>query len=494
MIVALRKNWDVLRAAWALEREDASKRRSYDERSFLPAALEIIETPANPLARTLLRLLCAMVVVALLWTIFGRLDVVVAAPGKTLPRQGVQVISWGGPGSGVEGTTGIIRSLHVSDGDRVRKGQLLIELDPTISGADSAQAQRGYSSAEADQARSQALIEYMRTGHVSMSLPKGLSQQDARTQQQLIQSAIAEYEAKAGALRSARAERVADVEAADIERRKLEGTLVLLDKELKMRTALAARGYQSKVQVYQLQQLRIERVRNIELQVTAAQKARASIAELDSQLSELKQEMTKGSLADLSKAADEVTVRRSELIKAQRSNALLQIRAPVEGTVEQLQVRTIGGVVQAAQPLLTIVPLGSQLLVEAHILNRDIGFVHVGQRAVVKFDAFPFTEYGVVPGRIVSIGNDAVTLPESKTTDGTVSPQSLVYVARIALDRAWINVGDCASNKSAARNCKTVPLTPGLSLQAEIKTGQRRIIQYLLSPLMKAGAEASRER
>lgn len=496
MIAALRHNWNLTRAAWAQDRGQASTRKSYDDNSFLPAALEIMETPPNPLGRTLLLTLCAMVVVGLLWSIFGRLDVVVVSPGKTLPREGVQIVSWGGSGSGIDGTTGVVRALHATDGDRVEKGQLLVELDPTISGADTAQARRGFSGAENDQARSLALISYLTTGRAEIALPANLSPEDAITQKQLIRSAIEEYEAKAGVLRAARAERAADVAAAETERLKLQGTLVLLDKELAMRTDLAARGYQSKVLVYQLEQLRIERARNIELQVTAAAKARASIAGIDAQLHQLRQELTKGSLTDLSKAADDASIRREEITKAQRRDALLQIRAPVAGTVEQLQVRTVGGAVQAAQPLLTIVPRNSRLVVETQVANRDIGFVHVGQRAAVKIDAFPFTEYGVLDGTIVSIGNDAIpnAAAEPKTASSSSSAQSLVYVARIALDRSSIMVGACDRAGTVTASCKAVPLTPGLSLQAEIKTGRRRIIQYLLSPLMKASAEAARER
>ena len=265
-------NWNLTRAAWAQDREQAPTRKSYDDNAFLPAALEIMETPPNPLGRMLLLTLCSMVLVGLLWSIFGRLDVVVVSPGKTLPREGVQIVSWGGSGGGIDGTTGVIRALHVADGDRVEKGQLLVELDPTISGADTAQARRGFSGAENDQARSRALISYLTTGRAEITLPPNLSPADANTQKQLIRSAIEEYEAKVEALRASRAERAADVAAAETERLKLQSTLVLLDKELAMRTDLAARGYQSQVLVYQLEQLRIERARTIELQLMQPQR------------------------------------------------------------------------------------------------------------------------------------------------------------------------------------------------------------------------------
>ena len=260
MIAALQRNWDIAKAAIAEDRESAPSRVWYDAPAFLPGALEIMETPPNPLGRTLLLALCGMVVLALLWSILGHVDVVVVSTGKTLPRERVQTISWGGSGSGAEGTTGVVRALYVADGDYVQKGQLLIELDPTISGADAAQAQRGLASAEVEQARSRALVGYLNSGHLSIAMPGNLSSGEASTQSQLIRSSIAEYEAKAGGLKQARAERAAELATAQTEQQKLRETLVLLDRELTARNELAAKGYQSKISLFQLQQVRIERL------------------------------------------------------------------------------------------------------------------------------------------------------------------------------------------------------------------------------------------
>lgn len=486
MIAALRRNWDIIATAWRNGREGAAAQQRHGAPAFLPAALEIIETPPSPLGRTLLLGLCAMVVVALLWSAFGRVDVVVVAPGQTLPRARVQIVSWGGPGSGLEGTTGMVRALHVADGDRVRKGQVLVELDPTISGADAAQARRGLASAEIERARSRALVDYLATGRESLTLPPGLSAQEVATQRGLIRSTIAEYEAQAGVLRQMRAERAAELAGAITERAKLSETLVLLDKELAMRTQLAAKGYQSQVVVYQLQQVRVERVRNIELQEAAAAKARAAIAGIDQQLRERREALAKGGLTTLAKADDEAGLRREEIVKADRRSALLQIRAPMDGTVEQLQVNTIGGAVEPARPLMTIVPSGGALVAEARIENRDIGFVHVGQDVAVKVEAFPFTDYGLLHGRVTSIGRDAVATGEAD------KPGAPVFVVRIRLDRTAVTVGDCSVPQSP--NCREIPLGPGMALQAEIRTGRRRIIEYLLSPLRRAVSEAGRER
>ena len=183
-------------------------------------------------------------------------------------------------------------------------------------------------------------------------------------------------------------------------------------------------------------------------------------------------------------------IAREEVTKAERRTAFQQLRAPVSGTVQQLVVNTVGGVVQPAQPLMIIVPDNAEAVVEAHILNRDIGFIREGQTVRVKLEAFPFTDYGIVPGVVESISRDAVELPAQRagqTSEGEGSspsvPQGLVYSARIRLLKRTIRVGG-----------RDQVIGPGLAVQAEIKTGERRIIQYLLSPIAQTMDEAGRER
>ena len=165
-------------------------------------------------------------------------------------------------------------------------------------------------------------------------------------------------------------------------------------------------------------------------------------------------------------------LRQEELTKARQKSHLQRLVAPVDGTVQQLAVHTVGGVVEAVRPLMVVVPHGA-LKIEANVLNRDAGFVRRGQEVAVKLEAFPFTRYGTVPGRIESISPDAVD-------DRKQGP---VYVARIAPLRSVIDRGDAV-----------VPLQPGMSATADIKTGQRSLLSYLISPIEAARAKAGRER
>ncbi|MFN7399828.1 MAG: HlyD family efflux transporter periplasmic adaptor subunit [Sandaracinobacter sp.] len=141
--------------------------------------------------------------------------------------------------------------------------------------------------------------------------------------------------------------------------------------------------------------------------------------------------------------------------------------------MHQLDVHTIGGVIEATKPLMTVVPSRGGLEVEARILNKDVGFVRVGQEAAVKLEAFPFTRFGSVPGRVKSISRDAVQDKEL----------GLVYMTTIILDRSYVDADG-----------RRIALSPGLSATVDVRTGTRRIISYLLSPLQTTVAQAGRER
>ena len=157
--------------------------------------------------------------------------------------------------------------------------------------------------------------------------------------------------------------------------------------------------------------------------------------------------------------------------------------------MQQLAVHTVGGVVTPAQPLLVVVPAGSELEIEAMVSNRDIGFVREGQDAQIKVDTFPFTRYGLLSGRVLHVSGDAIAPDREKdkpaAPDGKEAPkpQDLAFAARVSLGAKAMAVDD-----------RLVTLTPGMAVTVEVKTGRRRIITYLLSPLMKYSHESIRER
>ncbi len=182
------------------------------------------------------------------------------------------------------------------------------------------------------------------------------------------------------------------------------------------------------------------------------------------------------------------------MIKAEQRTRLQFLTAPVDGVVQQLAVHTIGGVVTPAQSLAVIVPAESHLEIEAMVSNRDVGFVSAGQSAEIKIDTFAFTRYGLLHGKVLTVSSDAITRDraQDKNNDQTRGAeatsneprgQELVYAARVSLDRTQMQIED-----------KLVNLSLGMAVTVEIKTGTRRIISYLLSPLRKYQHDVLRER
>jgi hemolysin D len=184
-----------------------------------------------------------------------------------------------------------------------------------------------------------------------------------------------------------------------------------------------------------------------------------------------------------------------DLVKADKKIQDQVLRAPMDGTVQQLAVHTVGGVVTPAQALMVVVPAGAQVEIEAMVLNNDIGFVHQGDPAEIKVDTFNFTKYGLLHGTVISVSQDAIQRDkpagqvEAQRLDGQTARsseppgQELLYAARVALGETRMQVED-----------RMVDLAPGMAVTVEIRTGQRRIIEYLLSPLLHYGHDAMRER
>lgn len=461
----LAHHWRVLRTARRLENEARVRCRPRLDHEFLPAALEIIEKPPSPGLRWLMLMLCSLFAMTLLWACIGKVDTVAVATGKVVPSANVKIIQ------PIE--IGAVRAIHVRNGQRVKRGQLLIELDPTLAGADDAQATQGLLSARLTQARSDALVHYLATGRLAYAPPEGTPAAIAGTQARFVQAAIAEYEAERASLQEARAQSTADLAAANAEVAKLNQTLPLVDQQLEGRRTLSDKGYYSKLKLLEYEQLRVEHIQNIAVQRSAAAKARAAIANTDAQIARLRETFGKTAFADLSEAEDKGAVASEEIRKTARRRQYQELRSPVDGVVQQLAVNTVGGVVQPAQPLMVIVPSADEVEVEAQILNRDIGFIREGQPVRVKLEAFPFTDYGLIEGEVASISRDAIE--DEK--------RGLIYAVRVRLKRRTIAVRG-----------KDMPIGPGLAVQAEIRTGERRIIQYLLSPIAQTFDEAGRER
>jgi len=449
-------------------REDKERRAAHQrsaETNFLPAALEVIERPVSPTGRITAWVLLIGLVITAAWLIFGHVDVVVSASGKIIPTGNIKLIQSAG--------SGVVRSIYVHEGDVVKAGQPLVDLDPTLSGADLAQAEKALSNDLLDVARNQAIADALAGNGLHFNPPAGIDPNVAATQRQLIAAQIADVNATAAGLESARASALADAQGAQAQVAKLNETGPILARERENMLELDKKGYAPGLRLLELQRQYRQEVGDRDVAVAQRVKGEADARKFADEANETRALARRTALSDLAKAQADAILRQEEVTKATAKSHFQRLTAPVDGTIQQLALHTIGGVVEPAKALMVVVPSSDGLEVEAKILNKDVGFVHPGQPVAIKLEAFPFTRYGTVAGRIIGVSKDAE--PDQK-----LGP---IYVVRIALNQSSITVDG-----------RSVPLSAGLAATADIRTGSRSIISYMMSPLQTSVAQAGRER
>ena len=383
--------------AWeAAKREEPIAVPKGKELEFLPAVLEVQESPPSPVGRAVALTIGAVFAVALLWASVGKIDIIAVAQGKVIQSDRSKVIQ--------PLEAGVIKAIFVRDGDRVKQGDALMELDTTAS-PDQERFQSEYHAAVIEVSRLHALL----ANKDRFDVPPGANPALVQAERARLHDQLTEYRA------------------------------------LKVQAQAYKTLYESQY-VARLKYLEVERAR--------AEKANEYSAAL---------------------SAAEIRARSlsKEITKANTRAGAQHLTAPIDGVVQQLAMHTVGGVVTPAQELMVIAPEDGQLEVEAILENKDIGFIYENQDAEVKIDAFPYTRYGTVEGKVTSLSRDAVQIDKV----------GLVYTAKVSLSRSTIHV-----------DSKEIRLTPGMSVAVEIKTGKRRLIEYFLSPLLQAGHESIRER
>ena len=458
-------HWQVLRDSWAAETEDRRDRQQWRETQFLPAALEVVETPPNPLGRILLWTMMAFVAAGILWACLAKIDVVAVARGKVIAADHNKLIQ--------AADAGVVREIYVRDGQTVHQGQALLALDPTTAGADQTQASQALLAAEIDAARARAVLAGLQGRPAVFVVPEGTPPAVAATERLTVTAKLAEYHAKIATLRAQADEARAQGGQSSAEIARLADTLPLLRERVEKRRILADKGYSSRLLQLELDEQQLDRERQIGVQQQTLRKAQASLAGVGQQIAMARAETERQLLGELTKAETEASQRAEELRKAGVRSGLQLLKSPVDGTVQQLAVYTVGAVLKPADPILVIVPRNARLVVEAQILDRDIAFVRTGQPVMLKLDAFPFTRYGTVSGKLTQLSRDAVQ-------NDKLGP---VYDARVSLDTTSIE----ADGRRAM-------LTPGLAATVEVQTAKRRVIDFLLSPLERRLSEAGRER
>lgn len=468
MLSWIKKHWDVAKASYELEKENAPTNQVKQQHDFLPAALALVEQPPSPVGRKLAWLLILLFTIAIAWSYFGKIDVVSVAQGKVVTRGQTKIVQSFEPG--------VVLAIHVENGQSVKQGQVLVELDATESTADVTRLRQQHQSAEVNKTRNEWLYENLEKNDALTNdpeYPPHIEAGIARVQTLLARSQLQEYVAVQEAYHQQLQEKRVELEVAKKRLDKLNETLPLLEEQVKGMAQLAGEGITARFKYLEYEERYIERKKDLVIEQDRILQVKAGISSVEKQKEKHRQEFKKQIVSDLAEATNNLVAYEQELKKAERTFGFQRIRAPVDGVVQQLTVYTIGGVVKPGDALMAVVPATRELEVEVSILNKDIGFVSEGQDAEIKLEAFPFTKYGVIDGIIQSIDLDAVQNEDL----------GLVYPARITIEKSEMTIGD-----------KQIPLNPGMALTAEIKTGKRRLIEFLLSPLLRYKDESLRER
>jgi hemolysin D len=464
----------------------AAKRRRPAELEFLPAALEIIETPASPLGRITMLTIVALVAIAIAWACIGKVDIIATATGRLIPSGQVKIVQ--------PFEIGVVKAIHVTDGDHVQAGDLLVELDPTTNAADEDRVGRDLTQAQLDAAR---LTATLAGDPNSFTAPPGAEPMLIESAERELAASLAEHRAKLDGIDRQIAGKKAERDQAKATIAKVAASLPIVEQRVAIYDKLRENEFSSKVSALEAQQQLVEAQHDGAVARHQLEAAEAAIAALDQERREADAGFRQQALDDLAKARQKAAEEEQEQVKAIQKTGLQTLRAPVDGTVEQLSIHTVGGVVTPAQALMLVVPDGSRLEVEAMLPNREVGFVHAGQPAEVKVEAFTYTRYGLLHGSVDGVSRDALQTGKRNDGSGRNKPSdgaddqdgqdgaqsSSAYVARIAL-------ADTSIDTEQGR----LPLEPGMAVTAEIKTGQRRVIDYLLSPLLRYKHEGLRER
>lgn len=439
-----------------------------DIHEFLPAAIEIERSPAPRAGRAIMWSIIALFVISVAWACVGKVDVVAVAQGKVIPSERVKQIQ--------PLETATIAEIHVHEGSTVKAGDALITLDPTSTEADVRRVVNEWEETSAQYARVSALADWLESDlSKSPALLKTENMNDVQyaAQQALLNQEAAEYLAKRNSLLQEYERLNYESKMTQAEIEKQNRLLPVIQERAVSLEMLYIQQYVARVQYLELKQQLIEVEQNLQVQQAKLQTLNASLETTKAQISALHHEQRKNTLTQKQALVVQVAALAEDKVKAEKRAMQYHLTAPISGSVQQLAVHTVGGVVTPAQILMEIVPENSTLEVEAFVSNQDVGFVKQGQNAKIKVETFNFTKYGMIDAELVSLSEDAIQ--DEK--------RGLIYRALFKLKADKLMVEE-----------KVVRISSGMTVTAEIKTGGRRLVEYFMSPLLRYKQESVRER
>jgi membrane fusion protein, hemolysin D len=448
------------------------------EREFLAPLLEIQETPPSPAQRWVLWTIVGLVAALVTWACVGKLSVVATAPGKFIPDGRVKQLQ--------PLETSIVKAIHVKEGQHVHEGELLVELDPALSSADMQANSDKYGFNRLEQSRLMAELSHKPPDVGDIPQPKSRIVLEERMRRAREQA----HEAKLAEARATVDEKTQALAAAEATLEKYEATTSIATEREASARPLVDTGAISRIDYLKLKEDLAENEHDLAAQRKTVEQAKAAELEAQRGIEQIKRDRVADIYGDLNQRVTDEPALKGDLDKSRELYELKWLRAPVSGVVQKLDVTTIGQVVTPAEALVTIVPDGTPLIVEATVTNQDIGYVRVGQPVDVKVDTFPFQKYGSLPGRLIWVSADAEDKgavsadfdtrtgaqrsADDESRAASNSNASYVYKVHVRTDRSQIRVDGVVQ-----------PIQAGMTVQADIVTDRRRVIDFFLSPVVK---------
>ncbi len=467
-------------------------RRRLDDHEFLAPALEILETPPSPVRMALIVTICLFVVVALTWAYFGKIDIVATAQGKVQPVGRVRIVQ--------PLETGKISQIVATNGSQVAAGDTLIKLDPAEADAELHSSELGLASSRAEIARRKVSVEVARAEAFDaipqIPWPADVPANLRERENGVLTADLSKLQANVTTLEAQRLQKVAEHDqlvSTIATQRKLIDTL---QQRVDMRTELIRLNAGTKSSL-------IDATETLQYQITQAAMQEGQLASLNAgaavflqQEAKAREDFISENAQKISDAERQVEDLGQKLAKAQAKLSHMTLTAPISGIVQASAATNPGQVLTSGQEVMRIVPGEGGLEAEVYVVNRDIGFIKVGQDAVIKVEAFPFTRYGVINAKVTQIAADAIPEPDANQQEG--DPVRSTHNAGLAGAQRTQNLVFSVKLRLASTSMEVdgrpLPLTSGMAITADFQTGRRNLLEYLFSPVVEVGTQAMRER
>ncbi|EAN2945074.1 HlyD family type I secretion periplasmic adaptor subunit [Citrobacter werkmanii] len=459
----------VIHRAWSIRGELAPTIKEKQDYEFLPAHLEIIETPVSPIPRYIASFIMLFLGVALLISTLCQVEIVAVSPGQLALNGRSKIIQ------PIE--TSKVNKVYVKDGEVVKRGQLLISLSAIGAESELAKNESSLTQAKLEEQRLQYLleaIEHNELPDLNLIYDSKLSNlYELERSAKLLEEQFVTWKIAREQQKTTIQQRVAEKEAINAQVVKLKNKKELVFTKLLDIRKLFSKNAISKHALLDQEDRYVEVNNELTVQMNYLNQAEAAIKHAEEEYQLLFQTFHRDTLSKLNQAKETIDILYHELMKSKERQESLNIRSPVDGIVQELATFTEGGVVTTAQSLMVIVPDGERLDVKAMISNKDIGFVHAGQPVIVKVEAFPYTRYGYLYGTVNNVSTEAINDKD----------KGIYFDCEIILNKSSITIDN-----------KDVFLSSGMSVSAEIITGHRRVIDFLLSPLRETIDKSFKER